>query len=80
MPKEKKVLDKNVKINVIELEPREEIPFHVHKDTKYNYILKGSMMNQDKECCKGEIVENMKGSGHSIKAGPDGCEFLVIWS
>ncbi|MBI2629873.1 hypothetical protein HYW76_02115 [Candidatus Pacearchaeota archaeon] len=72
-------------IYLFKLNPNEEIPFHKHKTTKYNYILKGSMFsiskdkNDSKEIKEGELNVNKKGSEHSVKAGPNGCEFLVIW-
>ncbi len=80
MVKEKKLLDKEgIKINLIELQPGEQIPYHEHKDTKYNYILRGSMSDERGEYVQGDIVENLIDSRHSIKAGSEGCEFLVIW-
>jgi len=71
--------EKGLNMNIIKLEPGEDISYHVHKDNKYNYILKGSMFTYEKNYVPGDVVENPKGSGHSIKAGPKGCEFLVIW-
>ncbi len=80
MPKERKVIDTDkLKINNVELEPGEIIPFHVHKATKYDYIVKGSLIIGERKYLPGEIIENLIGSGHSPKAGKDGCEFLVIW-
>ncbi len=79
MVKERQLLKKELNINIIKLEPEEQIPYHVHKDTKYNYILKGSISDEQREYFPGDIVENIKGSGHSLKAGSGGCEFLVIW-
>ncbi len=79
MAKEKQLLNRKININLIELEPGENIPYHVHKDTKYNYVLKGSMSDEVREYLPGNIIENIIGSGHSLKAGEEGCEFLVIW-
>lgn len=81
MVKEKKLLDKKgIILNKISLEPNEDIPYHVHKETKYNYILKGSISDGKREFKIGDVVENLKGTGHSLKAGKQGCEFLVIWN
>jgi len=79
MVKENKLLNKDINVNLINLDPEEIIPYHVHKSTKYDYIVKGSISDGKKEYFSGEIIENIKGSGHSIKAGKNGCEFLVIW-
>jgi len=79
MVRERKILDKDIRINVIELEPEEQIPYHVHKDTKYNYVLKGSISDEKRDYSPGDVIENIIGSGHSLKAGLGGCEFLVIW-
>jgi anti-sigma factor ChrR (cupin superfamily) len=79
MVKERPLIHKEINVNIIKLEPQEEIPYHVHKDTKYNYILKGSITDGKKEYLPGDIVENIKGSGHFLIAGPKGCELLVIW-
>jgi anti-sigma factor ChrR (cupin superfamily) len=71
--------DGNLHVNVIRLEPGKKIPFHTHKSTKYNYVLKGSMSDEKGSYVGGDVVENKKGTSHSVTAGEDGCEFLVIW-
>lgn len=66
-------------ISVLKIEPYKKIPLHKHSDTRYNYILKGSMSDGKKKYNTGEIIVNKKGSEHFLKAGSRGCEFLLIW-
>ena len=66
-------------MNLLKLEPGRHIPLHKHVDTRYNYVLKGSMSDEHGEYTEGDLVVNEKGSEHSINAGEKGCEFLVIW-
>jgi len=79
MAKEKHILEKEINVNRIELAPDEKIPYHTHKATRYNYILKGSMSDERGNYVPGDMVENIIGSSHSVTAGPEGCVFLVIW-
>lgn len=79
MVREKHLLNKEININIIELDPEEQIPYHVHIDTKYNYVLEGSMSDGQREYIPGDVIENVRGSGHSLKASLEGCKFLVIW-
>jgi anti-sigma factor ChrR (cupin superfamily) len=67
-------------ISILKIEPHKEIPMHEHLDTRYNYILKGSMSDGNQEYGEGDLVINEKGSKHFLKAGPEGCEFLLIWN
>jgi quercetin dioxygenase-like cupin family protein len=52
---------------------------HKHKVSRYNYILKGSVSDGDQKYIKGDLIINKKGSEHFLKAGSEGCEFLLIW-
>lgn len=72
--------EKGMHINLLELLPQEQIPFHKHKNTKYSFILNGSMSDENRKYKRGDLVTNKKGSEHSVKAGSEGCEFLVIWN
>jgi anti-sigma factor ChrR (cupin superfamily) len=72
--------EEGIHINLLKLEPNKQIPHHKHSSTKYNYILKGSMSDENGEYKEGDLGINKKGSEHSIKAGSEGCEFLVIWN
>jgi anti-sigma factor ChrR (cupin superfamily) len=67
-------------ISILKIEPRKEIPSHEHLDTRYNYILEGSMSDENQKYGKGDLIINEKGSKHFLKAGPEGCEFLLIWN
>jgi anti-sigma factor ChrR (cupin superfamily) len=79
---ERKVLkaEQGININFIKLKPGQEIPFHKHKSEKYDYILKGNLKDETGKYGEGDLIINKKGSGHSVKAGPEGCEFLVIFN
>lgn len=78
---EKKCIKENgINIYIFKLDPNKKIPLHKHVDTRYNYILKGSMSDADNEYNEGDIVTNQKGAEHFLKAGPEGCEFLLIWN
>ena len=67
-------------ISILKIEPHKKIPKHKHADTRYNFILKGGMFDGNKKYKKGDIIINEKGSEHFLKAGPRGCEFLLIWT
>lgn len=78
---EKKVLkSEGININLIKLKPGQKIPFHKHKSGKYDYIMKGSLSDETGKYEEGELIVNKKGSSHLVKAGPEGCEFLVIFN
>lgn len=68
-----------IKVSILKIEPHKEISMHEHADTRYNFILKGSMSDGNYECGEGDILINEKGSRHFLKAGPSGCEFILIW-
>jgi anti-sigma factor ChrR (cupin superfamily) len=72
--------EEGIHINLLKLEPNKQIAHHKHRYTKYNYISKGSMSDENGEYREGDLVINKKGSEHSVKAGSEGCEFLVIWN
>jgi len=74
------VRDKNLIVNYIKLMPNKKIGMHKHKTRKFNYILKGEMIDGKKKYKKGDLVINKKGSKHFVKAGKNGCEFLIIWN
>jgi len=69
-----------LKISILKIKPNKKIPRHVHADTRYNYILKGSMSDENTKYSKGDLITNKKGSKHFLKAGRAGCEFLLIWN
>ncbi|MFA5871561.1 MAG: cupin domain-containing protein [Parcubacteria group bacterium] len=69
-----------LKISILKIKPGKYITRHVHTDTRYNYILKGSMSDENHKYGKGDLIINKKGSKHFLKAGPAGCEFLLIWN
>jgi anti-sigma factor ChrR (cupin superfamily) len=70
---------KGLNIFILKIEPDKQIPLHEHADTRYNFILKGSVADENQKYGKGDIVINKKGSKHFLKAGPRGCEFILIW-
>ncbi|EKE20321.1 MAG: hypothetical protein ACD_8C00021G0006 [uncultured bacterium] len=67
-------------ISILKIKPNKKIPMHEHADTRYNYILKGSMSDQNQTYVKGDIVFNEKGTSHFLESGIGGCEFLLIWN
>jgi len=69
-----------IKVSILRIEPHKEILMHKHTDTRYNFILKGSMSDGNRECGEGDILINEKGSEHFLKSGPSGCEFILIWN
>lgn len=78
---EKKIVGgRGININFIKLKPNQEIPMHRHSRLKYDYILQGSITEGRKEYSKGRLIANKKGSKHSLKAGKNGCELLVIFN
>jgi len=79
MVEEAHILEGKINVNRIRLAPGEQIPYHTHKATRYNYILEGSMSDERRNYVPGDMVENIKGSSHSVTAGLEGCAFLVIW-
>lgn len=66
-------------ISILKISPNRKIPLHKHTDTRYNYILKGSMSDENQKYKKGDLIKNSKGSKHFLKADAKGCEFLLIW-
>ena len=76
---EKKIMKGKINMNLIKLKPGQTIPWHKHKDNKYNYVVKGSMTDGQRTWKKEDLILNKKGTSHSLKAGKNGCEFLVIW-
>lgn len=70
---------KGVHMILLKMGPGKEIPLHKHTDTRYSYVLKGNISDQRGRYSKGDLVITRTGSVHSMKAGPRGCEFLVIW-
>jgi len=74
------VNNKGLNISILKIQPHKKIPMHEHPDTRYNFILKGSMSDGGNEYGEGDLVINEKGSKHFLKAGSEGCEFLLIWS
>ncbi len=74
------IVNKNgLNISILKIKPYKKIPLHKHPDTRYNYILKGSMSDGNKKYNKGDMVVNKKGSKHFLKADSRGCEFILIW-
>ena len=76
----KHIASKNPQMYIMKLAPGEIIAHHSHSTTKYNFILKGSMSDEDGEYTQGDLVINEKGTSHSVQAGSHGTEFLVIWN
>jgi anti-sigma factor ChrR (cupin superfamily) len=75
------IVNKNgLNISILKIEPYKKIPLHKHLDTRYNYILKGSMSDENYKYGKGDLIINEKGSKHFFKASFEGCEFLLIWN
>jgi len=72
--------DKGFKIRFFKLEAGAVIPFHSHSAREYDYVLDGVISDETGEYKKGDLVVNEKGSEHSITAGSEGAEFLVLWS
>ena len=71
--------DMGFKIRFFKLESNAVLPFHSHSAREYDYVLEGVISDETGEYKKGDLVVNEKGSEHSITAGPDGGEFLVLW-
>jgi len=71
---------KGLNISILKIMPRKKIPMHKHADTRYNYILKGSMSDGNQKYKKGDLIINKKDSKHFLKAGHEGCEFFLIWN
>ena len=71
---------KGLNISILKIKPYKKIPTHKHADTRYNYILKGGMFDENQKYNKGDIIINKKGSKHFFKADSRGCEFLLIWN
>jgi anti-sigma factor ChrR (cupin superfamily) len=71
---------KGLNVSILKIQPDKKIPLHKHADTRYNYILKGNMSDENTKYGKGDLIINKKGSKHSLKAGREGCEFLLIWN
>ncbi len=83
---EKNVFEKRCIVNkngqnifILKIEPNKKISMHKHLDTRYNFILKGSMSDGNQKYNKGDLIINKKGSKHFLKADSKGCEFLLIW-
>ncbi|HBO17144.1 MAG: Allophanate hydrolase [Candidatus Moranbacteria bacterium GW2011_GWE2_35_2-] len=75
------VTNKNgLNFSILKIKPNKKIPLHNHTDTRYNYILKGSMSDENQTYQKGDLLINEKGSKHFLKAGSEGCEFILIWN
>jgi len=70
---------KGISFSLLKIKPNKEIPMHKHTDTRYNFILKGSMSNGKQIYKKGDLLINKKGSSHFLRAGKQGCELLLIW-
>lgn len=70
---------KGLKISILKIKPGKYIARHRHADTRYNFILKGSMSDGNNEYAEGDLIVNEKGSRHFLEAGSHGCEFLLIW-
>ena len=71
---------KGLKFSILKIKPGKKIPRHLHFDTRYNFILKGSMSDAHRTYQKGDLIINKKGTEHFLKAGPAGCEFILIWN
>ena len=69
---------KDVSVDLIKLEPNSQFDEHVHLETEWMYILKGSFSDKNGVYEQGCFVTNDKGSKHATKSGSDGCELLVI--
>jgi anti-sigma factor ChrR (cupin superfamily) len=83
----KGILSKDILINLkgfnikfFKLEPNSKIPFHKHSVKEYDFVLEGSMSDERGNYKKRDLVENEKESSHAIHAGPEGCEFIVLWN
>jgi len=79
---EKKCIAKKegIKFSLLKIKPNKKLPLHKHLETRYNFILKGSMSDGRQKYEKGDLLINKKGSSHYLKAGKQGCEFLLIWN
>jgi anti-sigma factor ChrR (cupin superfamily) len=77
----KDILDNDSGFNIrfFKLKPNALLPFHTHSTKEYDYILEGSVIDETGNYNKGDLVVNEKDSGHSMKAGSEGCDFLVLW-
>jgi len=67
-------------ISILKIEPHKKISLHKHVETRYNFIIKGSMSDENQKYNKGDIVINEKGSEHYLEAGREGCEFILMWN
>lgn len=66
-------------ISVLKIQAGQLIAPHKHAETRYNFVLSGSMTDGKDLYSAGDIVINEKGSEHYLQAGDEGCEFILIW-
>lgn len=70
----------NLRIDLLKLEPGRKYPEHTHAADEWVFVAEGSMSDHRGTYEKGDLLTNLKGSSHSVQAGPQGCELLVVWT
>jgi anti-sigma factor ChrR (cupin superfamily) len=59
--------------------PGVRLPDHEHVKIEQTYVLEGSLLCPEGECCAGQFVWRPAGSRHQAWAGPKGGLFLAIF-
>ncbi len=68
----------NIFIDLINLDPNSSFDEHVHENDEWVFVLKGSFSDENGTYSKGHFIVGKKGSKHSTKTGPDGCQVILI--
>ena len=74
----KSLSKENVEVNLIKLEPNSTFDEHSHEKTEWIFILEGSYSDEKGTYYKGHFIIAEKGSKHSTKSGPEGCQVIVV--
>ena len=74
----KELTKEKIKIDIIKLKPNSQFDAHIHKNTEWIYVLKGSFRDEEGTYSRGHFITAEKGSKHTTKSGNKGCEVLVV--
>lgn len=74
----KNLTDKDLKIDLIKLEPNQAFDNHIHQTTEWLFVIEGQYSDAYGTYAKGDLVINEHGSHHQTKSGGDGCVILLI--